>query len=390
MQLDWPLMLGAIFALLAIGALLGDLWARLRFRRYSSASHQERPHYLMGLNYLVSNQPNQAIRELSKAVREETDAVEAYLALGNLFRENGQTERAIDLHKSLLHRPDISEWERTQVLFSLSMDFKKAGLIDRAERTFEEVIDRDPSNVACLYGLQRIAEETGRWEEALEMQQRIQTLTQGNEESLSPAIRAEWGVALSEREPQTAIEHFRAALDLRPEYPPAHLGLGVALLRSGRPEAALDHLEQAVESGAPWGSAALEPMAEACDAIGDSCRLERACGRLLRLDPRAWRAHLMMARLHMAAEDRDAAGEALERALRERPGSLAVQRQLWELLRRSGQGMEEFIAMLDDALADSRLVDPFVCLRCRFKSAELFARCPHCHEWNTMTEERQD
>jgi lipopolysaccharide biosynthesis regulator YciM len=383
-------MLGAAFALLAVGALLGDLWARLRSRRWKSASHQARPHYLLGLNYLVSNHPNQAIRELSKAIREETDAVEAYLALGNLFRENGQTERAIDLHKSLLHRPDISEWERTQVLFSLAMDFKKAGLIDRAERTFDEVIGRDPTNVACLYGLQRIAEETGRWEEALDIQGRIQRLTQGSEEELAPALESEWGTALSATDLAAATVHYRAALDRRPDYAPAHLGMGVAMVRQGKPEAGLDHLEQAVESGAPWGHAALEPMAEACAALNDSSRLERACGRLLRLDPRAWRANLMMASLHMDAGDGDAAREALERALGERPGSLAVQRQLWELLQRSGQGIEEFIAMLDSALADARLVDPFVCLRCRFKSAELFARCPHCHEWNTMNEERQD
>jgi len=83
------LTLGIALALLAVGALLGELWARLRAPRRDRPARHGRPHYLLVLYYLVSNQPTHAIRELSLAVRQETGAVEAYLALGNLCRENG-------------------------------------------------------------------------------------------------------------------------------------------------------------------------------------------------------------------------------------------------------------------------------------------------------------
>lgn len=388
MRLDWPLLLGVSLALIALGALIGELWARLRSSRGVERKPSQRPHYLLGLNYLVSHQPGHAIRELSRAVRQETDAVEAYLALGNLLRENGQTERAIDLHKSLLHRPGLSEWERTQVLFSLAMDFKKAGLIDRAERTFNEVAHRAPENLGCLYALQRIAEETGRWGEAIRIHERIQRISKGQEENLLPALETEWGRSLAAEAPEEAERHFRSALDRRPDYAPAHLGLGACQLRGGEPERALDHLEQAVDAGPPWALAALGPLAAACRETGSPDRLESACGAILARDPRAWRAHLALARVHLEAGAPVRARDALARALRERPGSPSIQRQLWELLRRRGEGIEEFVGMLDEAVDDSRLVDPFVCLRCRFKSAELYARCPHCHEWNTMSEER--
>ena len=65
----WPLTLGMALALLAVGALLGDLWARVRTPAAKSASRRGRPHYLLGLIYLVSPEPDQAIRELSQAVR---------------------------------------------------------------------------------------------------------------------------------------------------------------------------------------------------------------------------------------------------------------------------------------------------------------------------------
>ncbi len=260
MQADWPLSLGIALALLAVGVLLGELWSRLRGPRPERRGRRARPHYLLGLNYLVSNQPTHAIRELSRAVRQETDAVEAYLALGNLFRENGQIERAIDIHKSLLHRSGLSEWERTQVLFSLAMDFKKAGLIDRAERSLEEVGQRDPDHLGCLYSLQQIAEESGRWEEALRIHRRIQEVSGAGDEDLLPGLETEWGRALVAIDADAAERHFRAALDLRPDYAPAHFGLGTCVLERAAPEAALEHLQQAVETGGAWALAALEPM----------------------------------------------------------------------------------------------------------------------------------
>lgn len=390
MQGDWPLTLGAALALLALGALLGELWARWRTPQVQSRRPGARPHYLLGLNFLVSHQPDQAIRELSQAVRHETDALEAYLALGNLLRESGQSERAIDVHRSLLHRPNQSKWEHTQVLFSLAMDFKRAGLIDRADSTFHEVVDAEPENLAALNALQQIAEESGRWEEAQRFHQRIQTVSRGAEPDLGPALQAEWGRALGADDPAASAVHFQAALDLRPDYAPARIGLAITLLEQGQAEAARDHLEQAIHAGPPWALAAMAALRRTCRALGDEAILEASCKAILERDPRAWRAWLELARLRAERGDFGGAREALRKALSERPGSLAVQRQLWDLLRQQGEGIEQFIVLLDEALDDARLLDPYVCFRCRFKSAELFARCPHCHAWETMGEERQD
>ena len=387
---DWPLTFGAGLALLALGGLGGRLWAQAGGRRDRGGGHRDRPHFLQGLNYLVSNQPDLAISELSAAVRSETDTVEAYLALGNLFREMGQAERAIDIHKSLLHRSALSTSARAQVLFSLGMDFKKAGLIDRAERTLSEVLQNDPTNVGCLHSLREIYEEMSKWDRAVEVQRQIDLLPGRFADPLLASIEYESGRASwKQGDSETAARLFESALAHQPDYAPGRLGLADCLLAKGDEQAAAAHLEQALEAGSPWALVALERLADACERLQDDKRLEAACELVLQRDPRAWRARLVEGRLLQRRGDLDAARSALEAALRERPGSLAVQRSLWEVMQLSGAGLDDFIALADGVLDDEPLVDPFVCLRCRFESTELSARCPHCHHWNSMAEERQ-
>lgn len=384
----WASTLGAVVALLFVGFLLGRAWVLRRGRHDGRPQYGDHPHYLLGLNYLISNQPDLALLELSKAVRGETDAVEAYLALGNLFREKGQVERAIDIHKSLLHRSGLSDLGRLQALFSLGLDFKRAGLVDRAERTLQEVVDRDPENLSGWHCLSKVYEEMGRWEEAVRVQERIQELAGSRDPRMLASLWSELGrEALTEGHTEAALRHFEKALELDGSYAPALLGLGDCHADVGDTTAALAHWERALDDGLPWASDALYRIAETCETIDDDGRLERACQRVLDRHPHGWRARLVQARMHRRRGEVDEAREALVEALSERPGSLTVQRELWETLG-DADGGRPVRELVDEAGHKARLVDPFVCLRCGFKASEPFARCPHCHEWNTVAEEQ--
>ncbi|MFQ5744254.1 MAG: tetratricopeptide repeat protein [Acidobacteriota bacterium] len=385
----WPFTVGAGVALLLLGILLGRAWILLRFFRRERSRYGDHPHYLLGLNYLISNQPDLALVELSKAVRGETDAVEAYLALGNLFREKGQVERAIDIHKSLLHRPNLTELGRLQSLFSLGLDFKKAGLIDRAERTLREVVKRDPHNLSGWHCLRKVYEEMGRWDDAAEIQRKVQSLAGTRDDRMMASLWTERGrAAWGDGDLETALANFTTALELDADYAPAHLGAGDCFAERGEIEAAVRHWQEALSDSPAWATEALSRIAEAGGASDDLALVERACAQVLERQPHSWRAQLIKSRLHRRRGDLQQANEALTLALSERPGSLTVQRELWESLRDRDVDSSEFNSLLDRVMKEARLVDPYVCLRCGFKSSEPFARCPHCQEWNTVAEEQ--
>ena len=70
---------------------------------------RESPHYMLGLNFLVANQTEPAIDELTRAAAAAGDPLEIHLILGNLYREKGQVGRAIQEHQKLLQRPESAE-----------------------------------------------------------------------------------------------------------------------------------------------------------------------------------------------------------------------------------------------------------------------------------------
>ena len=135
-------LLAALIALLA-GLAIGKAWERYKLqdgRWVDRRRGRESPHYILGLNFLVANQIDPAIDELTKAAELAGDPLEIRLILGNLYREKGQVGRAIQEHQSLLQRPSIRKLEHANVLLCLGLDYKSGGFVDRALSAFTDVL----------------------------------------------------------------------------------------------------------------------------------------------------------------------------------------------------------------------------------------------------------
>ena len=172
---DYGPLLAALIALLA-GLTVGKAWERYKLRDgrwFDRRKARQTPHYMLGLNFLVSNQVDLAIEELTKAAAVDGDALEIDLILGNLYREKGQVGRAIHVHQQLLQRPKLNRLEHAYSLLCLALDFKRGGFVDRALEAFNEVLRLDPENEYALINLEKLHEEQHQWQEAYEVRQRL-------------------------------------------------------------------------------------------------------------------------------------------------------------------------------------------------------------------------
>ena len=393
---SYGILLSALVALLA-GLAIGKAWERYKLqegRWVDRRRARESPHYLLGLNFLVANQIDPAIDELSRAAGVAGDPLEIHLILGNLYREKGQVGRAIQEHQALLQRPNLRRLEHANVLLCLGLDYKRGGFVDRALEAFTEVLRLDPDNQYALLNLEKLYEEQHQWTEAYATRQKLAAAH--GEESAAPRhqeilafLENELGSeALKRMEYAGAARRFEAAIELDPNNAPAHLNLGDVRFYRGDTTGAIEAWEQLIARAPERAYLAFSRLEAAYPKAGDPGRFADLCRRVIAGNAQDWRGRLALAR-HLSAER--ASTEALEllfEALVHNPHALALHQTIWETL--SGLSLpQHLVARYVDLTRDSIFyLDPHICVRCRYRSTELLWQCPHCHEWNTFVEER--
>ncbi|MBI5519692.1 MAG: tetratricopeptide repeat protein [Desulfovibrio sp.] len=105
-----------------------------------------------------------AIEELSQAVRNNPESVEIYLALGNLYRSQGEIERAIHIRMSLINRQGLDQGLRSRCYFELGRDFRRGGMLDKAREAFSQAADIIGDTEEVQLELARLAADCGEFE----------------------------------------------------------------------------------------------------------------------------------------------------------------------------------------------------------------------------------
>src|SRR6266700_3592727 len=220
----------AVLVAVLIGLTVGKAWERYKLRDgkwIDRRRARQSPHYILGLNFLVANQIDLAIEELSRAASLDADALEVHMILGNLYREKGQVGKAITVHQGLLQRPNLNKLEHAYVLLCIGLDYKRGGFVDRALEAFNEVLRLDPKNEYALLNLQKLQEEQHQWIEAYDTRQRLASLAEGGVRPQNQAILAflenEIGLEhVRRKEYGEAVRRFEAAIDLDARAVPAY------------------------------------------------------------------------------------------------------------------------------------------------------------------------
>src|SRR5580692_7360964 len=65
--------------------------------------------YLVGLNFLLNEEPDKAVDIFIKMLEVDSDTVETHLAVAKLFRKRGEVDRAIRIHQNLIARPQLAK-----------------------------------------------------------------------------------------------------------------------------------------------------------------------------------------------------------------------------------------------------------------------------------------
>lgn len=144
--------------------------------RRTGAARQPTPRqpaqYVAGFGYLLAGERDRALQAFLAALEAAPDTLETHFALGTLYRDRGELERATAIHENLLKRPDLPAEQRLQAELSLAEDYFRAGVLDRAEALYERLVGQHGQGTvslreAALRRLLQIYEQEREWEKAI-------------------------------------------------------------------------------------------------------------------------------------------------------------------------------------------------------------------------------
>ncbi len=341
--------------------------------------------YLAGFTYVLSDDPDAAIAELSRAAQLSRETLETYFALGALFRRKGDLERAIRLHKNILLRPGLAPEVRRRAELVLAVDYRRAGLRDKAAECFERILSADPDSREALLRYRQLLEEAGEWERAAALQERLSRI-EGSGQSIWAHLLANHARGLSDS-PEDAEAVAHRAIELSPDSADAQLAMGQALVARGDRPRAAEALKRAVSLEpelAPRVLLAFRTVMAAQEVEGFLQRAIEARGEAgapFAFAFALWRKQ---------RGDVDAAIAQLRRLVERRPWYWEARRELGALLLAQDRS-DELRADYQEILG--RLGDPamgFACSHCRHRLPEFRFRCPMCETWDAIAREEPD
>src|SRR4051812_26735192 len=108
------------FLLIIVAILLAWYLGRLSHDKKPVTQKVNLPRdYLVGLNFLLNEEPDKAVDIFIKMLEVDSSTVETHLAVGKLFRRRGEVDRAIRIHQNLIARPQLAKVYKDQSMFEL-------------------------------------------------------------------------------------------------------------------------------------------------------------------------------------------------------------------------------------------------------------------------------
>jgi lipopolysaccharide biosynthesis regulator YciM len=370
--------LGLAILLLPLGVALGWYVARLSVQPEDQPGRPVPNDYLAGLQFLADDDPDQAIAALMRAVEVDSETAELHLTLGRLFRRRGEVDRALRIHQNILTREGLPARQVNQARFELARDYQAAGLLDRAEVLYRELVDEGMFLEDGLAALQGIHEQTRDWEKAIDVAAQLASV---RGQSLQPLI-AHYHCELADRarmadDTATAIAHAVEALRADGKCVRASLLLGDIHEKAGDRKAALRAYERVPEQNIRFFAHVL-PMLRRVNSGGG--HLENYARYLNDAEQHYRSPQPTLARIRLMREAGMDPTEALLELTRAQPTWSALQ-LLAETHADESPVFEALHQGLDRA-AES--MPPYRCNECGLTPRLLFWQCPSCKHWGSI------
>ncbi|WP_133129658.1 lipopolysaccharide assembly protein LapB [Legionella yabuuchiae] len=376
----WPLLLPA--------AAWSGWWVANRNvanKRAGSGNHFSRE-YVVGLNYLLNEQPDKAVDVFIKLLEVDSDTVETHLALGSLFRRRGEVDRAIRIHQNLIARPQLSLLQRKEALMALGQDYMSAGVFDRAERIFTEVVELGGTReTSSLHGLLAIYQQEKAWEKALDIIRKLEDSTGNSMHAQAAHYYCEIATqCLKQGAYDKAYSAIKQAFITDKQSVRASLMLANLEIKNGRYKPAIKALKRVPEQDPEFLTEIIEPLVLCYRELNAMAECVYYLEQTLTEFPRA-SVIFVVGEYLRHEKNTDYAIDFVSNQLSRHPSIRGLNRLIcWHLESAHGKVREKLQMLYDitSKFLDNKPV--YRCGQCGYGGKLLHWQCPSCKQWGRM------
>ncbi len=365
---------------------LGWIAARIDIKQIVSESKALPRSYFKGLNFLLNEQPDQAIEAFIEVVKVDPETIDLHFALGSLFRRRGEYDRAIRMHQNLLDRADLAGEQKLQAQMELGQDYLKAGILDRAEEVFSR-LEKTNQAMAARRALLEIYEQEKDWPRAIEMTKQVETDPRALAQYLCELAQSE----SAQSRPDAARRHLDAALEANRKCVRASLLWGDLERTQNNLEKAVEHWKRVESQNPAYLALVAQRLVE---AYRDAGRAEEGLTLLAGYLERYPSLDLLdtVFQQTLEAKGPEQAYEIVRDELKRNPTLLGLDYLLEAQIVAAGSPDKRRDLELVRNLVHghTRRLARYRCESCNFKARQFHWQCPACGGWETYPPRRTE
>jgi lipopolysaccharide biosynthesis regulator YciM len=372
-----------VYAVLIVAVVLIAFvaWGIMRWRR--TDAEPRRSSYVEGLTRLIDGDSNAAFELLQSAVRSGNAPADAYLRVGRMLRERGDANKALQIHRTLTVREDLTRREKADLFVDIAEDYSELGRPDQAVSVLDTAARKMGMREARIYRiLARESHRLGKSDAAYDYLKELKKTGDIGERELALYLTTVGRTAVGSGNERDGRRTLQRAIKHDPQCGPAHMVLGDMADASGNTEEAIHSWREAARLSRELAPQALRNVERASFQLGTFSEMEKVYRDVLAARPDDEVAVMRLAAFFKKQGRGDEAINLLEGYRAEHPDAVTPMLLLTSIYatERGTDSLEQLLAERQERAGTTW----YRCDQCQYETEEMRWHCPRCNAFDSF------
>lgn len=334
--------------------------------------------YLESLVAELENNDELAIKKLKEALNIDTNLIDGYIRLGDLYRKKGDIERAIKIHQSLTVRPTLKKEEEKKVYFSLVQDYLQSNRPNKAIAFLREVLRIDKNDRTARDLLLKIYEDLQNFQDCIAVCEEYNSSSTDNQR-IAYYYSALGNVRLAETsdEQKEAIKEtvnmLKKALKIKPDSVSALFAIAELYKNSGELKKAKEYYLKLINFHPEYAFLIISEFEKTAYETGTFEEIIPLYEKIFKQNPKNFSVGFALSSLYEKKNETEQAKDIYRKIADLNPEALLPRIYLMKLSTDTKPIRKE-LAEIEKILTQTK----FVCTKCGNKIKKFVFLCPNC------------